>query len=164
MGLDIHAVERVVLTPEHPTETDDGEYCGDRDNHHFIDGGRLGSLLIHRCYDSTGKDMHFRAGSYSGYGEWRNALSEVAVGVPADRVWNQKDKYSLFPFYELIDFSDCEGVIGPEVAHKLAKDFRIQRETVRPRLVEKGDGYGELYDLWQAAFELAAGEGMVMFV
>ena len=163
MGLDILAFEKVTLTEEHPTEDEDGEYCGDRDNHYYITGGRLGGLQAQRCYDTSGQEMHFRAGSYSGYSEWRNALSEVAVGVPADRAWNEPQKYSICPFYELIDFSDCEGVIGPSVAHKLARDFRIQRETVRPRLEDKGEWYAEQYDLWQNAFALAAGEGMVYF-
>ena len=42
--------------------------------------------------------------------------------LAAPKVRTNPEKEGL-PFVELINFSDCEGVIGPEVAAKLAKDF-----------------------------------------
>jgi len=163
MGLDICVHQRVQLVEkEHPLEDENGHWCGD-DGHIYIEGGRLGGLKQGRCYESIGMGNHFHAGSYGGYSAWRNALSEAAIGVPAADVWNNTAMYSIAPFYELIDFSDCEGIIGPSVAKKLAKDFRIQRETVRPRLEKHGEWFVQQYDNWQAAFELAAGEGLVEF-
>ena len=168
MGLDILAFERVTLTDEHPVEDEEGNYCGDADDHYpiYAQGDyqkQLGGLLPNRCYDTSGKTFHFRAGSYSGYSAWRDALSIAGLGVPSMRVWQEPATWSICPFYELINFSDCEGVIGPSMAYKLARDFRIQRETVRPRLLAQGAWYAELYDLWQEAFELAANTGMVRF-
>jgi len=168
MGLDILAFEHVTLTPKHEREDEEGNYCGDKDNHHHIysEAGfqeQLGSLLPGRCYKASGKEMHFRAGSYGGYNEWREALAHDALGVAPQRVWSEPSTWSICPFYELINFSDCEGTIGPEVARKLAQDFRLQRETVRARLAERGEWYAERYDLWQKAFELASGDGMVVF-
>jgi hypothetical protein len=61
------------------------------------------------------EDLHaFRAGSYSGYNWWRNQLALMAYGKSAEEIWREPNPSG--PFIELIDFSDCEGVIGPIVA------------------------------------------------
>lgn len=75
--------------------------------------------------------------SYGGYGIFRNDLAKYA-GYPEayDRsyphfyvvgCWNAGSG----PFYELICFSDCEGVIGTTVATKLLKDFETFDDQVR---------------------------------
>ena len=168
MGLDILAFEKVTLTKEHDDEDEDGNWCGDKDNHYTIYSdsefvARLGSLKQGRCYETSGEEMHFRAGSYSGYNEWREALSIDALGVPPSALWERPEQWVICPFFELINMSDCEGAIGPEVARKLARDFQLQRDTVRPRLAARGEWYALQYDNWQRAFELAAKEGMVRF-
>ena len=66
------------------------------------------------------RSAEFRAGSYSGYNEWRDHLARMAVGMSAKKIWASGWKG---PFVELINFPDNEGVIGPVVAAKLAKDF-----------------------------------------
>lgn len=176
MGLDITAVEIATLVEdEHPREDAEGNWCGEAEEyggkghiHVYIDDGfehALGSLLRDRCYQVSGDTMGFRAGSYSGYNWFREALSKAALGVEPRAVWDDPDSYRDKPFVEMINFSDCEGVIGPEVCAELAKDFRDHREDVREALVaESEDGwYGEKYDEWQAAFELAADTGLVQF-
>jgi hypothetical protein len=62
----------------------------------------------------------FKAGSYSYYTWWRDQLARFALGKPAVRVWTENPSG---PFIELIHFADNEGVIGPKMAAKLAKDF-----------------------------------------
>ena len=56
------------------------------------------------------------------YCKWRNRLAEMAGLGSAEAVRTNPEKEGL-PLVELIDFSDCEGVIGPKVAARLAKDF-----------------------------------------
>lgn len=95
----------------------------------------------------------FRAGSYSGYGRWRADLKEWA-----ETLWTPTEQLAqdrLYPFYELINFSDCEGVLGPEVCAVLAQDFE------RPHPMTWGPN--GLYNDWAQAFKLAANTGCVCF-
>lgn len=75
------------------------------------------------------------------------------------------DEWREAPFFELINFSDCEGTIGPVAAAELARDFQEQREKVRPQLEALGaDGwFASQYDRWAVAFDMAAGRGLVEF-
>jgi hypothetical protein len=165
MGLDITAHAAVLLTEEHEL-TDE---CWDKGHVHIGETPfehALGSLLPGRCYSTAGESLEFRAGSYSGYNIFRERLSQAALGVAPIALWNDPDSYRFRAFFELINFSDCEGQLGPEVCAKLARDFAEQRERVRPRLLDADefhDYYGEKYDDWHAAFRLAAGTGVVVF-
>ena len=68
------------------------------------------------------------------------------------------------PFVELIDFSDCEGVIGPKVAAKLAKDFADYEFMASAFAAESNDDFFlALYREWRRAFEWAADGGMIYF-
>ena len=103
----------------------------------------------------------FRAGSYVGYGQWRSALCYLSLGVNPNAVWQTPNDYADKPFYELIDFSDCEGIIGTGVSVKLAHDFFINLKNIS----EKGpDEYFILkYSDWRKAFEMASNNGFVSF-
>lgn len=76
------------------------------------------------------KGIHFRAGSYSGYGAWRKQLAEL-VGVQDIRsFWarvtameEKGEQPKDMPFWQLLHFSDCEGALGPVVCLALAEDF-----------------------------------------
>lgn len=107
-------------------------------------------------YYSAAEGMVFRAGSYGGYNRWRDELAQL-VGAPGASAYLGESGRSG-PFAELINFSDCEGTIGPVTSAKLAKDFadfqHVAGET----------GYfAESYALWRKAFEMAADGGFVDF-
>lgn len=174
MGLDITAYEHVHLVEEaHEREDDEGNVCYEDiewggQGHVPVSNEKsfphsLGSILNHRCYTTTGKSIRFAAGSYGGYNRWREELSKAALGVPPERVWANPGAYTDKPFYELINFSDCEGVIGPEVSAKLSHDFQEHRDDVRATMAAEADWWAEKYDKWQQAFELASGDGLVCF-
>lgn len=93
--------------------------------------------------------FEFRAGSYSGYSIWREKLAELAN-------WPKVKG----PFWELICFSDCEGVIGPKTSAKLAKDFADYQKKADDH---KDDYFRERYNDWRKAFEMASQNGMVDF-
>ena len=107
----------------------------------------------------------FRAGSYSGYGNWRRQLAKLAGYQSPEAVW---DSISITsgPFYELINFSDCEGTIGPAVSAKLAADF-AEFQSAADKSVDDGDWdpkyFVSLYNNWRKAFETAADNGAVCF-
>lgn len=110
----------------------------------------------------------FRAGSYSWYNAWRAHLSRFALGVEPRATWNAPERYAGQPFVELIHFSDCEGVIGPQTSAKLARDFAEYAERATAFAATFGDkDDGEwwltLYAEWRKAFELASDGGLVSF-
>lgn len=130
--------------------------------------GRADEIEDRAIYSSE-DSFGFHAGGYGGFNAWRNELARLA-GYPLGqyeqygRMW---DSYCVAcwdgakgPFSELINFSDCEGVIGAAVARKLARDFAEFAEAASkvefPHFKAK-------YDEWQKAFEMAADGGAVHF-
>jgi hypothetical protein len=104
----------------------------------------------------------FRAGSYSGYSQWRSLLAHTILGVSAGEVWNNPGLFDGKPFVELINFADNEGSIGPVASAKLAKDFEEHRNdfAMAEDVLEVDLAR---YDNWAEAFAAAAGNGIVLF-
>lgn len=162
MGLDITAYKKVTFVRA-KTEDEEGD---DVDGLTFLyrndeapdrsDGLADGYYEIG---EGAGESIGFRAGSYSGYNHWRKWLAARFVGEPRD-IWDHPEKYAGKPFLELINFSDCEGMIGPATSAKLAADFAANEETA----FAGADQWDvDLYRKWRAAFELAAHGGVVVF-
>jgi len=160
MGLDITAYSKL-----QPTGDPEGEWLGGNDSEFK---SRADGLEAGR-YDHD-KSIGFRAGSYSGYSEWRNELAKLA-GYPAVRhesgykppedlhsagAWERTEG----PFWELIHFSDCEGVIGPKTSAKLAADFATFQEKAD---AHPDQWFRDRYAKWREAFELASNDGAVAF-
>lgn len=135
-------------------------------NEHFTDHAK--GLEDGACYGFKNK-LHLHAGSYGGYNNWRENLAKIA-GYPAapqeynSRVHMRHDEGAFVagqgPFFELIYFSDCEGVINSEISAKLAKDFADFQE----KSDSEGDEYWrEKYSRWREVFELASNNGAVNF-
>jgi hypothetical protein len=176
MGLDITAYSRVVL--EKDVEVD--EYGSPRDwnkyrvvyvNDDFP--GREGSI-VHRGVYSFDKKLGFRVGGYGYYSGWREMLAKMA-GYPATPHANEYQPERLLhaaacwngatgPFSELINFADNEGVLGPEVCAKLAKDFaEFETMAVAFARTQGDEDFIASYLKWKQAFDLAADGGMVDF-
>jgi hypothetical protein len=176
MGLDISAYRKITKIdavfdaggePIDPTTREPVEY----DMQAYINPefpGRADDIedrAIYKAEDSMG----LRAGSYSGFNAWRNDLAKLA-GYPLgqyEQYGKMWDSYCAAcwngakgPFSELINFSDCEGVIGSAVAAKLAKDFADFQEVA-----DKADDqrFTLKYAEWRKAFEMAADAGAVTF-
>lgn len=77
----------------------------------------------HRVYqlNEQSRTHHILTKSYTGYGVFREYLARAATGHGAKKYWKKQDKAR--PFYELINFSDAEGVIGPDACEDLYMDF-----------------------------------------
>ena len=109
------------------------------------------------------QDRHrFCAGSYTGYNNWRNNLSIYALGVEAEKVWKNRSNYNNMPFVELIDFSDCQGVIGTKCCTKLLADFVDHEDKIR-NIKDKSDWFMESYDDWKKAFQYGSQNGYILF-
>ena len=116
-----------------------------------------------------GASFSFRAGSYSGYNEWRNRLAKLAGYPPSVSI--QKNAIELRydetvwkrdhgPFWELIDFSDAEGVIGPRACKKVYQDF-VRYEDQAVQLSDMG--FRASYADWMKAFAMCADNGAIVF-
>ena len=112
----------------------------------------------------SGDAVHaFPAGSYSGYNHWREWLCRLVHAVAPSTLWHDTTgKYAGAAFFELINFADNEGVIGPKTSAKLAKDFAEWQDRADAAGAE-ARGYLGLFNDFRKAFKLAAGNGCVKF-
>jgi len=162
MGLDITWVTKAKFE-DGPGCQEDAYDCGHIRFYSNSDFETVADGMKNGHYSWADKG-YFSAGSYSGYSDWRTRLSIDVLGIAPSAIWNHPEDHAGKPFVELINFSDCEGCIGPETSAKLAKDFQTHREKV-----EKAANnaaclyYFEVYKKFQFAFEMAATGGFVKF-
>lgn len=102
----------------------------------------------------------FRAGSYSGYGEFRDFLARLA-GWASARAWWDSDVREG-PFFELVHFADNEGCIGSIAAGKLVSDFRAYEAKALAE-ADECRWFWHAYNNWRRAFEIASEGGAVDF-
>jgi hypothetical protein len=147
---------------------------------------QLGSLKRLSAYDTTSDSEigRVRMGAYSTYNNWRNQLAIIAGYGSAQNVWNDEDFdpmatkfYNLRylklkklkdpdfqveiikPFYPLINFTDCDGVIGPEICKSLYQDFVYFYEKAK----QEGGYFYEKYEELMEAFRVASQKGAVVY-
>jgi len=155
MGLDI-SVSKI----KEVSEDFYGEEGGYTVNEDFKEHSK--NLDEHKFYDQDGDRLyHFHAGAYSGYGQWRRLLCDLYYKINVNEFWNNYDDYASKPFSEIINFSDCEGIIDWEMSAKLYKDFADNRQLLKSRLKEytgvlSENRFFDLYDDFMKAFMLAS--------
>lgn len=156
MGLDIVAYKKLKKI-EFNNDSDQNEDLETRFDL-FHPGGSM--TVSEECWPESGYPLEvdayysfedyfsFRAGSYSYYNKWRDDL-ELFKGDCA--------------FQELINFSDCEGVIGPLVAEKLYYDFKDYHEEAIKYAEALSENWLKEYEDWMYALELAKDNGAILF-
>ena len=161
MGLDVFAISRIKKVNEEDSEL----------NVWLDEFKRTGSLEP-GSYDRTDESVehHFGAGSYGTYNGFRNILARAIYGVSAQTIWEHADSYEGRPFFEMIEFSDCSGCIGPEVSEKLYNDFVTHRKTLikycLDNFISDDESYDWImgtYDNFTKAFEISRDNGLVQF-
>ncbi len=185
MGLDISAYSKIIRSED---QSDEGGYSGIRiwrDSFGYCE-------LEEGKWESTQASQHhsFRVGSYSSYNQFRDDLCRAIHGVSSHHVYENIEEYVRKPFIGLINFSDCDGMIGPEISSILYRDFVDNRErfirnisdhpdflkeTLDPISIETEfpiefdlspshiEYYTEVYDDFMQAFEIASDGGVVQF-
>jgi hypothetical protein len=103
----------------------------------------------------------FPAGSYSGYNRVRADICRLALNVNPDQVWNDPERYRDEPIYPLINFTDCDGAVGPDTSRRLADAL----DALAPRFAEMGNEWSEqVAEHFRVAFRQAADtNGFVIF-
>lgn len=168
MGLDITAYENAVRLDIDVLDYDVWPYPVDADvlvwdyadnGSEFLQGGvEPGFYTVDDVYE-------FRAGSYSGYNEFRRELALFANYRDRD-AWVTPELYRDYPFFELVNFSDCEGYINSEDAGRLYEDFVEHRQAwveQWEKIPAHGDWLIAKYDDWMEAFNYARKNGFVAF-
>jgi hypothetical protein len=110
--------------------------------------------------------ISFRAGAYSGFGEFREKLAKI-IGVNLDNmvgfggqvIWTKNE-----PFYELLNHSDCDGELTPIDCKELTQDF----ETYKKQILETWKDEAEFWWLeakikdWEEAVNHCATENCTL--
>ncbi len=182
MGLDISYYSNLKIVGPKTDEDSDYDYVIAYNAKCFE--YQFGSLKRDYLYEETVNSQYgdFSAGAYSSYNQWRNDLAKMLGYKGAKEVWNdisfdtykkfnlRKDKLDSIsgdivdkvkPFYELINFSDTEGIIGSEISKKLYQDFVDFNDTAKSYT-----NYNSFYDKyleWLEAFKIASENGAVEF-
>lgn len=172
MGLDITAYSKLELIEASATSQDDELYK--KGDVFLYDNGSFPNAmfpLVPGIYKLNGTSFGFRAGSYSGYNQFRDLLAEC-IGTSPQEVWDNPTKHETAPFYRLINFSDCEGTIGSVHAAILDMQFRESKKQFVKFLKVKNkqaiihdyvEYYTACYNNWAKAFKLAQNGGAVTF-
>jgi hypothetical protein len=125
--------------------------------------------LYHESHETCSHS--FSAGSYGCYNDFRRDICLCVNGVHPQEIWENPDKWRKSPLFELINFSDCEGRIGPEVCKKLLNEMKENYLNFIKFLV---DSYSEYdihsieyykirYENFIKCFEIASENGVVIF-
>lgn len=110
-----------------------------------------------RIHKDNGEPNSIRVGSYSYYYYWRVAIATLFGNNVGDRSWLNIENA---PFNELLNFSDCEGVITGGYLNKIQQDFNVYFELAEEKLPTH---YFETYCEIKEMFDFAAPNGVIIF-
>lgn len=112
---------------------------------------------------NVSEPQRYSLGSYSGYNKFRKFLCQEANGIDQTVLWDLGEAGYDLDFGHLINFSDCEGVIGPNLCKKLYNDFVKWESKILTKLHVSQDMV--MYDRYiklKEAFEIGS-KGIVIF-
>ncbi len=180
MGLSVTAWPHATLVPHHLYPDVDHEDCGSKDHvRAFAYGGfersYAGLALPDRRFAFPGEDEPTNIGgvcytvsgdtarvdmSYGGHNRLRDLLATTFIGVPATDVWANPADYYDAPFYELVNFADNEGTIGPVAAAAFTADFDAGADKWADLFA---DDDLDWYTGWTKIAHTAADTGIIRF-
>lgn len=171
MGLDITAYSKACRIEDESTiEMDEDNFPVDEDIFRIFsdEWNRSAPFLANSYVSLKESECHgFRAGSYGYYNVWRNELARIAGYEPTNEKYDQTVWDSDGgPFFELINFSDCEGILGADVSEKLFNDFiNYSQQVTLEKFKDKAEfeWFEEKYKDFTKAFALAQHGGFVYF-
>lgn len=158
MGLDITAYENIEFKEVIEDESEVSFYNGG-----YFEQSNMTEIENKNLEISFSRSHDFRAGSYGGYGVFRNNLSVIINNRTQDDIFKNCENESIkkLPFFYLINFSDCEGYIGTSYCEILYNDFCKHEEEYMEK--QEHEYAKEKYLEFKKAFELAKNNGLVNF-
>jgi hypothetical protein len=110
-------------------------------------------------YECTTLEPHL-ATAYSHYNNIRNGLAKLVGWQSQEDFWDNAEEDEAF--FELIDFSDSQGIIGRIACKALAQDFVDWQE--RAEAFSNHDAFFDYYQILASIFAAAAEvDGIVTF-
>lgn len=140
MGLDISVVKNIVEMNNEPDWDNEEESC---DCWQVVDVFNYNTVKSD-FIQANDYEFGFRAGSYSGYNRWRAQLADYIYGAHPQEIWDECEKIPVSefkPFYKIICFSDCEGMLDYNVSKELFNDFKNNFEHILG-VAKNNDGWG----------------------
>lgn len=122
----------------------------------------------------------FRAGSYSGYGQYRRTLRRLSIVAMAENKELDEKYKDEIPFDLQLNFSDCEGFIGPFSSVTLRDQYRefhgpiikdiikmakygVKTDIYQSISRDELEYFAEKYMDWKEAFEETSNVGVVYY-
>lgn len=132
---------------------------------------RLDGLIEGETYSVT-DPMEILRCSYGYYNRIRDNLATALTGRNRSQLYDREGAGDLFPHFkdlpgiDLIDFSDCEGTLGPQACKRI-HDALTADPDIKERFIwlQAGDPIRSerIFDNFVKGFGLASKEGMVSF-
>lgn len=84
--------------------------------------------------------------SYGSYGSFRRELSLASTGKKDSEVWEEvanmpEEESYPNPMYHIINFSDCEGYIGPKAVTEMASFLEANVDKIRKHFKDHADDW-----------------------
>lgn len=166
MGLDISVYQNYKVLD---INEDDEDYDYDFQAFSIEEGweNRIKHLEKGKFYEGD-QVAHLISYGYSTHNRFREQLLRL-IGrddllKPEDGKidWEKLFPENKLPFYELVYFSDCEGVLDWETSEKLYKDFK-DYESLANKVFKEDEYNLRRYNDWMETFELGKDKGVVVF-
>jgi hypothetical protein len=166
MGLDVSVYQNNKVLD---INEDDEDY--DYDFHAFAQEeeweDRIKNLEKDRFYEGD-QVAHLVSYPYSSHNRFREELirligrSDLLYPHDGKINWDKLHPEKNLPFYELIYFSDCEGVLDWQTSEKLYNDFK-NHEFFANQFFKEEESNLRRFNNWMETFELGKDNGVVVF-
>jgi hypothetical protein len=180
MGLDIYAYSNVKLDKETSKKLED---CDDQECDSIIGKNRVAYInpdfpkhtkdlestgwTLRSAFTSTGEHKPEISMSCGGYGVLRAMICEAVLGIKPKALWEiiyadqENYNHDENPLTYLINFSDCEGTIGPSVSKKIYKSLIENEEKISSFITDSW--YKERFIELVEVFRVGSLDGIVTF-
>ncbi len=127
MGIDISGLSKACRVAKRHSD----EICDKEDHYPVSNYRKLLDGLKSGCYVCDGKSFYLGI-TYIGFDNWRDALSLIVYGVPAQEVFDNPKRFKGRPFVELVTLPFTNNIgIGPTTSAKLYEDFTKHSARVK---------------------------------
>lgn len=115
MGLDISFCASVKVDPNPPVDHDALRVVQNHDS--FV--ARAAPFKDGDHFTTDGAKARYSS-AYSSYNRIRDILCRKILGISAEELWADKAKRDEPGFAEMVNFTDCDGFIGPEPCARIS--------------------------------------------